>query len=208
MRDSSAWSLNFGRLAGVPVRLHGSFLVCVLMAIYFGSKSSAEHDWSGYGLLAAIIWLVSLFIHQAAHLVAAARLGGHIDRIVVGPLGDFVPVGLPQDPRREMLAALAGPIAHAIILLIVSPAIIISGESLSELMLAPFGPHNLVTGGVGLAALKLAFWINWLLLLVNMLPALPLDGGRAIAAGLRPCWATGADRSSWPNMERWRPSSG
>ena len=84
-----------------------------------------------------------------------------------------------------MIAALAGPIAHVVVLLVVCPAILVSGEDLRELMLSPFGPPHLVTGGFWFSLLKLTFWINWLLLLVNLLPALPLDGGRALAAGLQ-----------------------
>ncbi len=181
MRDSTTTSLSLGRLVGLPLRLHGSFIVCVLAAVYFAGRT----DNGGFGLLAGIVWLASLYIHQLAHLLAAARLGGHIDRVFLTPLGDLVPVSLPQEPRRELVAALAGPIAHAIVLLVVCPAILVSGEDLRELMLSPFGPSHLVTGGFWLALLKLIFWINWLMLLVNLLPALPLDGGRALAAGLQ-----------------------
>ena len=101
MRDSTTTSLSLGRLIGLPVRLHGSFIVCVLIAVYFASRSPPGVDNSGYGLLAGLVWLASLYIHQLAHLLAAARLGGHIDRVMLTPLGDLVPVSLPHEPRRE-----------------------------------------------------------------------------------------------------------
>lgn len=186
MRDASHWTLNLGRWFGVPVGLHASCLVCALTIAYIASRASPDQEMTGYGLLAIAIWLASLLIHQAGHLLAAARLGGICERVVIAPLGDLAPVSIPQDPRRELLAALAGPIANAIVLLIVTPALLLSAADVREVLLSPLMPQNLVVGGVGLAALKMAFWINWLLILANLLPALPMDAGRAVCAGLRP----------------------
>jgi Zn-dependent protease len=186
MRDASGWTLNLGRWFGVPVRLHGSVLVGALAIMYVASRASPEQEMTGYGLLAIVIWLSSLLLHQVGHLAAAARLGGICDRVVIAPLGDLAPVSIPQDPRRELVAALAGPIANAIVLLIVTPAMLLAGADVRDLLFSPLMPQNLAIGGFGLVALKMAFWINWLLILANLLPALPMDVGRAVAAGLRP----------------------
>src|SRR5689334_2144042 len=56
MRDSTITSLSLGRLVGLPVRLHGAFIVCVMAAVYFASRSPGGADNSGYGLLAGLIW--------------------------------------------------------------------------------------------------------------------------------------------------------
>jgi len=177
------------RLGGVPLRLHASCLVACVAAVYIASipaRGGAEGEQVGYGFLAAAIWLISLLAHQAGHLLVAARYGAPVERIIVGPLGDLAPIRVPHDAHRELLVAIAGPIAQFLVLLIVTPALLMSGEDLRELLLAPLGPTNLISGGVWLAGLKLFFWCNWTLLLVNLLPALPLDGGQALRAGLRP----------------------
>ncbi len=192
MRDSSSWTLSLGRYAGVPVRLHASCLVCGIGAVFLahvaahGTPNSPNQELIGYGLLALLIWMLSLAVHQLGHLAAAARLGGGIDQIVVGPLGDLVPISMPHDPRGELAAALAGPAANCLVLFVVTPALLLSGANLWDLMLTPLGPQHLVDQGVWLVALKLVFWSNWLLLLANLLPALPLDAGRALVSGLRP----------------------
>ena len=186
MRDASPWSLNIMRLGGVPVRLHASCLVAAVAAVYIASMPGHDGDQTGYGFLAAAIWILSLLAHQLGHLLVAARYGAPVERIVVGPLGDLAPIRVPHDPHRELLVALGGPLAQVLVLIVVTPALIMSGEDLRELMFAPLGPTNLVTGGLWLAGLKLFFWCNWVLLLVNLLPALPLDAGQALRAGLRP----------------------
>ncbi len=186
MRDASSWSLSLGRWFGVPVRLHASCLAFALTIMYIACRAFPDQEMVGYGLLAIVMWLLSLLIHQAGHLVAAARLGGICERVVIFPLGDLTPVSVPQDPRRELTAAIMGPVFNAIVLLIVTPALLISGSDVRDLLFSPLVPQNLVVGGVGLVALKMAFWCNWLLILVNLLPALPMDAGRAVCAGLRP----------------------
>ncbi|HEV3416543.1 MAG TPA: hypothetical protein VG056_07015, partial [Pirellulales bacterium] len=173
-------------------RLHASFIVGALFAIYIaGQASSTEHDYRFYGFLAVLIWFGSLAIHQFGHLVAAWRVGANVERIVIGPLGDMVPATAPHEPHRELVVALAGPVAQLLVLVIVAPALIVAKENVLDLVLSPLGPHNLVSGGPngdGLWAVmpKLIFWCNWLLFLVNILPAFPLDAGRALFCGLRP----------------------
>jgi len=150
------------------------------------SEPGVRGEFVAYGLLAAVVWFASLIVHQVAHLWVAARLGGSIDRIVIGPLGDMVPVSLPHDPRGEVMTALAGPAAHMVMLVVFLPAFFVSRQDLSDPLLSPLAPQHLIEGGIVLAALKIVFWSNWLLLLFNLLPAFPLDGGRALASGLRP----------------------
>jgi stage IV sporulation protein FB len=186
MRDSSSWTFSLGRWFGVPVRLHVSTLVIALTMMYIASKAAPDQESIGYGLLAIAVWLASLLIHQVGHLAAAARLGGICERVVISPLGDLTPIIVPQDARREIMAAAAGPISNALVLLIVTPALVLSHNDLRDLLFSPLGPPNLLVGGAGITALKMAFWFNWLLILVNLLPALPMDAGRAVCSGLRP----------------------
>jgi Zn-dependent protease len=150
------------------------------------TRGTTEADLTGYGALAALIWFFSLIVHEIGHLAMAARVGAPVERIVIGPLGDLAPISLPHDPRRELAVTLAGPLAHLVVLLIITPALLVSGEEMKDLILSPLAPMNLAAGGIWAASLRMWFWCNWLLLLVNFLPAFPLDAGRALWAGLRP----------------------
>lgn len=190
MRDLSNWSLNIGLWGGVRVRLHASFLVVIVLACYLahlaGTRSSSEVDFTAYGLLASLILLVSVAIHELGHGIAAWQLGGGTDLVVLGPLGGMNPPHVPHEPQREVIAALAGPIANLLMMLALTPALIVQDIDLSQILKQPLHPSNLLSGPLPLVSVKLAFWINWLLMMVNMFPAAPFDGGRALRSVLWP----------------------
>ncbi len=185
MRDVSHWSLHLPRFAGVPVRLHSSFLVCAVWVIYFASRASDKDLWA-LGLLAVAIWLVSLFVHQTAHLLAAARVGGQIDRIIIGPLGDMAPVSGLHEWRQEIVVHAAGLMGTLGLLLLAAMPLLIIGEDFRDVLFSPFGPVNLLSSTFWVMVLKITVWVNWLLLLANLLPAMTFDMGRALIAAFRP----------------------
>ncbi len=186
MRDYSSWSLNWGTWGGVRVRLHASLLVAGVLAWYLAARVNGPTDVSLYGLLGAAILLASVLVHELGHCLAALRLGGSVDAIVLSPLGGLVPPNVPHEPQREVTVALAGPLANLLVMMLVGPALILSGVSLGDLLLQPLYPAGLLQGEPLAVGLKLAFWINWFLLGVNLFPAAPLDGGRALRSVLWP----------------------
>lgn len=141
---------------------------------------------------AAIISLLLLFgsalIHELGRRYAANRVGGSLDTFVLWPLGGLGAVRAPHDPRSEVLIHLSGPAANlgaaAIFLL---PLLIAQSAELPGL-LHPLLPVGVTEGGIPAMTLKLGFWINWVLFLINLIPAFPFDGGRALRAGLLVQW--------------------
>jgi stage IV sporulation protein FB len=183
MRDLASWSINLGRWRGVQVRLHAFFLGLAVLALYLSSR----HPHQGYfpdSLLLLGILLVSVLLHEIAHAVAAVRVGGHADQIVLWPLGGLAAPQVPREPALEIVTALAGPLVNVLICLLVVPLILERDQDLLSLF-HPLTPHGLRDGGRWVVALKLTFWVNWLLVLVNLIPAFPLDGGRVLRAVLR-----------------------
>ncbi|MGD9722225.1 MAG: site-2 protease family protein [Pirellulales bacterium] len=184
MSDFFGWTLPLGRWGRVHVRMHALFIV---VAVFFGYLATLESDQAGAaaGALAIGILLVSVLAHELGHAFAAARVGGTADPIVIGPLGGLGNLDPPREPHAELITILAGPLVSLAILLASLPLLLVSGTSLPGL-LSPLEPIGLVHGVWWLVALKLTFWINWLLLVVNLLPAFPLDGARMLRALLWP----------------------
>jgi Zn-dependent protease len=137
------------------------------------------------GLLAIAILFGSVVLHEIGHMLAAARVGGSTDQIVVGPLGGLALSDIPREPQAELLVALAGPAANLVAVLLALPLALAAGLNPAELMI-PWQPVGLLTGDWWIVALKLTFWSNWVMLLANLLPAYPLDGARVLRALLTP----------------------
>jgi Zn-dependent protease len=177
-RPRMKWSVRVLRVAGIDVRVHATF---VLAVVYFASGFALVH-----GLLGAafgVLWLCCLFIcltlHELGHCLTARRFGVSVNEILLLPIGGVARLSSePRKPPQELWIALAGPFVNALIalglwLLLVHYRIALDLTDLDQLA-AP--------SGVGL--LRDLFWGNAVLALFNMLPALPMDGGRVLRATL------------------------
>jgi Zn-dependent protease len=184
MSDLPHWSLFLARLRRVQFRFHALFLAVAVFAFYL-STSQRNEEAPGYGLLAVGVLLGSVLLHELGHLLAAVRVGGGSDQIVVGPLGGLSHPEIPKEPQAELLVALAGPAVSLGLLLATLPALLATNIDVARLLI-PWQPSGLLAGAWWVVTLKLTFWINWVLFLVNLLPAYPLDGGRILRALLTP----------------------
>lgn len=179
MRDLSSWSLNLHRWWGVQVRLHASFLIFAVVVMYLATRTAAI-GW-GYGVLTLVVWFASVLAHEIGHSAAAFRLGGNMEQIVVSPWGGLSQAHVAHDPREELAASISGPLVSFVIWLLAGPLVVMAGGNLSGL-LSPLHPSGLFDGDSWAVAIKLVFWINGLLALLNVLPAQSLDGLRVLRA--------------------------
>jgi Zn-dependent protease len=183
MRDQSSWSVSLGRWVGVNVGVHSLFLFFAVFVLFLSASGSRELH--AYGAIGLAILFASVLIHEVAHAVAAVRLGGVAEQIIIGPLGGLTVVSVPHHARRETLAILAGPVANLGLFFTSGVGIVLlDGDPVG--LLNPLNPRELTEPSLGMAALKLTCWLNWLLFWVNLLPAYPLDGGPALRSWLTP----------------------
>ena len=197
MRSHTSWSIGLFRWGGHHVRLHMFFLlfaVCTLFIAWQAGQEQSSRDfvWIAAGSLG--ILLTSVLLHEWGHYSAAVRTGGDGDDIVIGPLGGLTSMRPPPDPWAECLMHLAGPLVNLVMCLLCgmvrqswSPGSVIR-------LLDPLTPEDLVEGASWIITLKLTFWINWVIMLVNLLPAFPFDGGRALRAALTGWWPDASPR--------------
>lgn len=189
MREHFPWTVGLGRWGDVPVRLHMFFLLMAASVLYLSWLPGQLADGGAMIWLAALgmlVLLMSVALHAAGHVYAAARLGLPTDTLVIGPLGDFVGEFHLRDPRAQLVVALAGPAANLIVALACVPLVLALGDASVLSLLNPLFPLDLTTGATWLIGLKLALWINFTLAMINLLPARPLDGGHIACALV--CW--------------------
>jgi Zn-dependent protease len=171
--------LVLGRVAGIPVRIAPSWLViaAVITLLYAGSVRPYTGDGPAAFLGAfgfALLLAASVLVHEATHAAAARAFGLHVDEIVVDLWGGHTSLGAPRGPLEAAVIAILAPLANIVLGVII------------WVVLEALAPGGLV--GFLLGATVIA---NVLVGLFNLLPGLPLDGGRVAEAAV---WAITGDR--------------
>jgi Zn-dependent protease len=174
-----------GRWWGVAVYLHVFFVLSALLSLAFLLR---EPDLLSAGLMLVAVLLVSVTLHEVGHSLAALRVGGKVDAVVLGPMGGLISPRVPDEPEIHLFVALAGPIVHLMLAVLAAAVLAAAGNTQLLGLLNPFAtPQDLVEpGSTGIVAAKLSLWLNWILMLLNLLPAYPFDGGPILRAMLWP----------------------
>src|SRR5207253_11394487 len=134
------------------------FVLSALLALAF---NWSEPDLLGTGLLVVAILLASVTLHEVGHTLAALRIGGKVDAIVLGPVGGLISPRVPDEPEIHLFVAFAGPIVH-LLLAVLAAIVLAAADNNAQLLglLNPFAtPENLVEpGGAAIVAAKLTLW--------------------------------------------------
>lgn len=155
------WSLPVFRIAGIQLRIHVTFLLLII--------------WLALGSASAAIFVLLLFLcvvlHEFGHAIAAKSYGINTPDITLLPIGGVARLErMPEEPKQELVIAIAGPMVNVIIAACLYLVIGARGH---------VAPETAVQSGDMLIGL---FQINVWLLLFNLLPAFPMDGGRVLRA--------------------------
>jgi Zn-dependent protease len=175
-----SWSFRIGRIAGIDLKLHVTFaLVLALGASQWGVPHGARG--AAFGVLLVSLLFVCVVLHELGHALMARRFGIATHAIVLLPIGGIAQLARsPEQPRHELWISVAGPAVNLVIagvlLLATFPAGLagLSEESLSAILSQP-SPSALLLWLLG---------ANVTMALFNLLPALPMDGGRILRAAL------------------------
>jgi Zn-dependent protease/CBS domain-containing protein len=167
-----SWSWKVGRLAGIPIYIHWTFLILIAWVVF--AHWSKTHDVAmtleGVGFVLAIFGCVVL--HELGHALAARRYGVPTADITLLPIGGVARLQrIPEHPTQELVVALAGPavnVAIVILLLAIGVRARVDPSDNDFLVQARFLPKLLV--------------VNQFLVFFNLLPAFPMDGGRVLRA--------------------------
>jgi Zn-dependent protease len=164
-------SVRIARVAGIPIRVHWSFSLLVMLVLF------SERGASRPEVLSSLVWIVALFacvtVHELSHCFVARRRGLEVQDIILLPIGGVSEIsGMPGAPAIERDVAVAGPLASLGLAVLFGLLTVATGGHLL--------PPVLFTGSW---FARLA-WLNLVLAAFNLLPALPMDGGRVLRAVL------------------------
>ncbi len=159
-------SIHLFRVAGIDLFLHWSWFVVAVIEI--GSREG-RYDSLVWNALEYMALFAIVLLHEFGHALACRQVGGTADRIVLWPLGGVAFVNPPQRPGATLWSILAGPLVNV---------------ALMPFFVAAF----MVTRSLGWAQtmpdayqfIRMVLGINVVLLVFNILPVYPLDGGQIL----------------------------
>src|SRR3990170_615229 len=118
------WSVSLGHWAGIHVRVHIFLLLFAVVSLAY-----IPVDLYRPAFLTLAVALASLLVHEAAHALAATRVGGKVDTIILGPVGGLVSPRVPDEPEVQLFVALAGPFVHLSLVVVAAVGLALAGNT-------------------------------------------------------------------------------
>ena len=181
--------LRIGTIAGSPVLVSPSwFLVAGLIAYVMGpAVDDVQPGLGGWKYLVGVAFAVALYgavlLHEASHAIVARRFGYRIQSITLHFLGGATAIDRESErPRQEFWIAVVGPIT----------SLAVGGAALAVHFVLPDGLIRLIVDGLAASNLYIG--------VLNLVPALPLDGGRVLKSAV---WAASGRASSGSLVAGW-----
>ncbi len=182
-------SLTFGRVFGIPLKLHYSWFLVLLLIVWSLATGYFPQEYPGWtrvsywwiGVITSVFFFGSVLIHELGHSIIALREKVPVRSITLFIFGGLAQIGHdPDTAGTEFRIAIAGPIT----------SLLLAGSFFLGALITPISEE------LGASARYLAR-INLLLATFNMIPGFPLDGGRVLRAIL---WKFGR---SFYKATRW-----
>jgi Zn-dependent protease len=209
MRDPFSWSFPLVPVFGIMVRIH-LLMPIVLAALVLRTTIGDRflpNTWQDAAMVVGLLF-ASVLLHEFGHCFAARRVDGEANEVLLWPLGGLARVELPHTPSAHFITAAAGPLVNlALCAVCVGMLAVLFGDhhyrpsfnplwspwrvnALGEIHLYTWGawePLREPSGALGPIVLMRLFYVNWILLLLNVaLIGFPMDGGRMFQSVLWP----------------------
>lgn len=165
------WSIKLGRVLGIDLYMHLTFLLIIAYVAYMHYAAGENLA----GVLSGIAFVLAIFacvvMHEYGHALTARQFGVKTKDITLLPIGGVARLErIPEKPLQEFLVAVAGPAVNIAIAGVIFVLLTLTNS------LEPF-ERVASTGG---SFLERLMFVNIALVIFNMLPAFPMDGGRVV----------------------------
>lgn len=188
------WSVPLVRIFDISIRVHVVFLIYIIIELARSLAPPAvgtvgPTGWALTGLVLGALFAVVL-VHEIGHCVACRWVRGEAHEILMWPLGGLAYCRPPQRWQAHFITAAGGPMVNVIIFVILAPVLgLATGRWWGLAIPNPLGI------GQGFAVVSSSWWLlgaysvhamSFVILLFNLMPIFPLDGGRLFQAILWP----------------------
>jgi Zn-dependent protease/CBS domain-containing protein len=172
------WSWRAGSLLGIALYVHATFVLLLAWVAIGDYRRSGSAVSALNGVLFVLAVFATVVLHELGHALAARRYGIKTKDITLLPIGGVARLErMPRDPKQELLVALAGPAVN----------LVIAGFLYLSLRFTGGIPAILDSATLSAGFLQRGFLVRLLavnlwLVLFNLIPAFPMDGGRVLRA--------------------------
>ncbi len=172
------WQWKLARIAGIDVYMHATFLLLIgwMAFTYWTEQQSLAAVFSGVFFI--LLLFVFVVMHEYGHALTARKYGIKTRDITLYPIGGVARLErMPEKPIEELWVALAGPAVNVVAAIVLFGYLVVSGT------FQPLTSLSISTGSL----IERLMVVNLWLVLFNLIPAFPMDGGRVLRAllGLR-----------------------
>jgi len=165
------WSWKIGSFAGIDVFMHATFLLIIGWVGFSYWQQTGSLGGTLNGILFTLVLFVCVVLHEFGHALTARRYGIKTRDITLYPIGGVARLErMPDKPIQEFWVAVAGPAVNVAIAVVLFGWLIISGT------FAPLSSLGLASGPF----IERLMLLNVSLVLFNLIPAFPMDGGRVL----------------------------
>jgi len=172
------WQWKLARIAGIDVYMHATFLLLIGWVALSHWTEQGTLDGALSGILFILLLFVFVVMHEYGHALTARKFGIKTRDITLYPIGGVARLErMPEKPIEELWVALAGPAVNVVIAVILFAYILLTNS---------FEPIMSLTIATG-SFIERLMVVNLWLVIFNLIPAFPMDGGRVLRAllGLR-----------------------
>jgi Zn-dependent protease len=161
-------ALRLFRVAGIQVYLHITWFIVAALEV---TRFARRYESPIWGLLEYLGLFLIVLLHEFGHASACRQVGGQADRIILWPLGGIAFVNPPPRPGAYLWSIAAGPLVNVALLPLLGLLLFVAGQSQWD-----------VSNPDLYRFVESLCYINGMLLVFNLLPIYPLDGGQIVRA--------------------------
>jgi Zn-dependent protease/predicted transcriptional regulator len=169
------YSLQLGKVFGIKVQIHWTFLILLGWIGLSNVRNGSDAEQTLWSFLFILTIFACVTLHEFGHALAAKRFGIITKDITLLPIGGLARLeSIPENPKEELIVAIAGPLVNIVIVAALFPIIHLTTDWESSIK-----QLSAITSENFLFNLML---INLWLAAFNLIPAFPMDGGRVLRA--------------------------
>ncbi len=171
--------LKLGKIAGIRIEVHWTFTLLLIWIVFLDIQRGGTVNTALMNIILILLLFLCVILHELGHALAARRFNINTKKITLLPIGGVASLEkMPEKPGQELIVALAGPAVNVIIAMLLFLVVPmknyfgLDADSLMQLLAAPTFE----------TLLFYLFIANVMLVVFNLIPAFPMDGGRVFRA--------------------------